>query len=322
MHSHQPATTASVMCPESDLLKEVPLFQLLDDSERTELAAQLEVVNFASGEIIFQYGEPGDAIYIISSGEVEMFFKNDTGERIVLEVATRGDFFGELSMLDNGTRSASTIAIKETQALRLLREDLEKFLERRPQAAMHLLAAVGKRLRATVEQLRHTATRNVNEEHNDQRTLVQKAADWIAEFSGSIPFLVLHIVFFAFWLTVNWIQVPGIPQFDPYPFGFLTLSVSLEAIFLSVFVLLSQNRQAAKERIHADIEYDVNLKAELEIAHLHEKLDRLTGDVLLRLDRLHRILPKNADLAIAAAEVRDLPSPPEQSVPAPHRSVP
>lgn len=310
------------MCPESDLLKEVPLFQLLDDSERTELAAQLEVVNFASGEIIFQYGEPGDAIYIISSGEVEMFFKNDTGERIVLEVATRGDFFGELSMLDNGTRSASTIAIKETQALRLLREDLEKFLERRPQAAMHLLAAVGKRLRATVEQLRHTATRNVNEEHNDQRTLVQKAADWIAEFSGSIPFLVLHIVFFAFWLTVNWIQVPGIPQFDPYPFGFLTLSVSLEAIFLSVFVLLSQNRQAAKERIHADIEYDVNLKAELEIAHLHEKLDRLTGDVLLRLDRLHRILPKNADLAIAAAEVRDLPSPPEQSVPAPHRSVP
>ena len=105
---------------------------------------------------------------------------------------------------------------------------------------------------------------------------------------------------------MNWIHIPGVPQFDPYPFGFLTLAVSLEAIFLSVFVLLSQNRQAAKDRVHADIEYDVNLKAELEIAHLHEKIDRLTGDVLVRLDRVHRLLPKNRDVDVAAAEVEAL----------------
>jgi len=83
--------------------------------------------------------------------------------------------------------------------------------------------------------------------------------------------------------------------------AFLTLAVSLEAIFLSVFVLLSQNRQAAKDRVHADIEYDINLKAELEIAHLHEKLDRLTGDVLLRLERLQQALPK-ADRGNGAGE--------------------
>jgi uncharacterized membrane protein len=301
------------MSPEADLLKEVPLFELLDDNERTELAAQLDVVHFAAGETIFNYGEPGDAIYVISSGEVEVFFKNDTGERIVLEVATRGHFFGELSMLDKGTRSASVVAVQDTQALRLDRPDLEKFLQFRPQAAMDLLAAMGRRHRETVERLRHTATRNVNIETEDKRTLVQKTADWIAEFAGSIPFLIIHVAVFAFWLVVNWIHVPGIPQFDPYPFGFLTLAVSLEAIFLSVFVLLSQNRQAAKERVHADIEYDVNLKAELEIAHLHEKLDRLTGDVLLRLDRLHRLLPGNADIDLAAAEVRSIQSPPGKS---------
>lgn len=302
------------MCPEADLLKEVPLFQLLDDSERTVLAAQLDVVQFPAGQIIFNYGDPGDAIYVINSGEVEVFFKNDTGERIVLEVATRGHFFGELSMLDNGTRTASVVAVQETQALRLDRDDLEKFLELRPKAAMDLLAAMGRRHRVTVERLRHTATRNVNEETEDKRTMVQKTADWIAEFAGSIPFLLIHVGVFAFWLTVNWVQVPGIPQFDPYPFGFLTLAVSLEAIFLSVFVLLSQNRQAAKDRVHADIEYDVNLKAELEIAHLHEKIDRLTGDVLLRLDRVHRLLPNNADLNTAAAEVRTLQSPANDSV--------
>lgn len=297
------------MCPEADLLKEVPLFELLDDNERTELAAQLDIVNFAAGQTIFNYGEPGDAIFVISSGEVEVFFKNDTGERIVLEVATRGDFFGELSMLDSGTRSASVVAIQDTQALRLERGDLEKFLQIRPQAAMDLLAAMGRRHRTTVEQLRHTATRNVNEESEDKRTIVQKTADWIAEFAGSITFLLIHVAVFAFWLVVNWINVPGIPQFDPYPFGFLTLAVSLEAIFLSVFVLLSQNRLAAKDRVHADIEYDINLKAELEIAHLHEKLDRLTGDVLVRLDRMQRMLPNNTGLSVAAPEVRTMRSP-------------
>jgi CRP/FNR family cyclic AMP-dependent transcriptional regulator len=297
------------MCPEADLLKEVPLFNLLDDQERSELATQLDVVRFGAGEVIFKVGEPGDSIYIVREGEVEVFCKNDTGERMVLEVATRGDFFGELSLLDSGTRSASVVAVHETETLRLNRADLEKFLRLHPQAAMDLLAALSRRLRVTVEQLRHTATRNVNEEHEDKRTVVQKVADSIAEFSGSIPFLLIHVGFFAFWLIVNWAHIPGIPQFDPYPFGFLTLAVSLEAIFLSVFVLLSQNRQAAKDRVHADIEYDVNLKAELEIAHLHEKMDRLTGDVLLRLERMHKLLPKNSDGDLAEVDFRATPSP-------------
>jgi uncharacterized membrane protein len=274
------------MRPEAELLKEVPLFQLLDDNERTELAAQLDVVRFKAGEVIFNYGEPGDAIFVVSSGEVEVFLKNDTGERLVLEIATRGDFFGELSLLDSGTRSASVMATEDTETLRLDRGDLQTFLRLCPHAAMDMLAAMGKRHRATVEHLRHTATRNVNEEVDDVRSRVQKIADWIAEFSGSIPFLVIHIVVFALWLIINALPIPGITPFDPYPFGFLTLAVSLEAIFLSVFVLLSQNRIAATERVRADIEYDVNLKAELEIGHLHEKLDRLASDLLTRLEHL------------------------------------
>ena len=274
------------MRPEAELLKNVPLFHLLDDKERSELAAQLDVVKFAAGEHIFHYGEPGDSIYVISSGEVEVFMKNDTGERIVLEVATRGDFFGELSLLDNGTRTASVMAVQDTETLRLDRGDLETFLRLCPHAAMEMLGAMGKRHRVTVERLRHTASRNVNVEVDDERSAVQKAADWIAEFSGSVPFLLLHMVFFAAWLVVNTVPIRGFQPFDPYPFGFLTLAVSLEAIFLSVFVLLSQNRLAAKERVRGDIEYDVTLKAELEIAHLHEKMDRLTSNVLTRLENL------------------------------------
>ena len=272
------------MCPEAEMLKEIPIFALLEQNEREELAAQLELVNYKAGDPIFHIGDPGDAMYIIGSGAVEVFFKNDTGERIVLENAEKGDFFGELAFLEGGSRSASVVAVEATEAYRLKHGNLEKFLAARPHAAMHMLAAMGRRLRTTSEQLRHTATRNVNEEVEDHRTVVQKAADGIAAFSGSIPFLLMHVVWFGAWLTIN--SVPGLPHFDPFPFGFLTLTVSLEAIFLSVFVLLSQNRQAAKERVRADIEYDVNLKAELEIAHLHEKLDHLNCEMLGRLEKI------------------------------------
>jgi uncharacterized membrane protein len=280
------------MCPEAHLLKEIPLFELLEDREREDLAARLEVERFAANASIFQIGDPGEAVYIISSGEVEIFFRNDTGEQITLERSGKGDFFGEISFLDGGSRSASVRATTDTEVLRLDRDDLAAFLESRPKAAMHLLAAMGRRLRTTVERLRHTASRNVNEQIGDRHRTLHKVIDATAEFAGSIPFLMIHVVLFTLWLTVNSVRIPGVPQFDPYPFGFLTLSVSLEAIFLSVFVLLSQNRQAAKDRVRSDVEYDVNLKAELEIAHLHEKLDRLTAETLGRLERIQRDLPK------------------------------
>ena len=274
------------MQPNTDLLREVPLFQFLDDNERQHLTSHLDIVHFSAGETLFHYGDPGDALYVISSGQLEVFLHNDTGEHIFLEAASRGDIVGELSLLDEGTRTASVRAIVDTEALRLDRDDLQSFLHLHPAAAMDLLAALGRRHRETVELLRHTASRNVNEEVDDLRSTVQKAADWIAAFSGSIPFLIVHVVVFALWLVVNSVPVAGFLPFDPYPFGFLTLAVSLEAIFLSVFVLLSQNRLAAKERARTDIEYEVNLKAELEIAQLHVKIDRLTSDVLQRLENL------------------------------------
>jgi len=276
------------MSTDSTLLAEVPFFQLLDDAERELLASHLEVVRFAKGEIVCSYGDPGDSLYLIRSGAVEAFVKDTTGERIVLERAAAGDFFGELSLLDGGPRSASVEVIEDLEALRLDREELQQFLQRHPAVALDLLAATGRRLRETGQRLRGTASRNVNEEVEDRRTVIQKAADWIAAFSGSIAFLVIHIVWFAAWILLNVNAVPGVPPFDPFPYGLLTMIVSLEAIVLSVFVLLSQNRQAEKDRVRSDVEYQVNLKAELEIAHLHEKVDRLHGEVVGRLDRLAR----------------------------------
>lgn len=274
------------------LLAEVPFFQLLDDHERAELSKQLDVVEIRAGELVFNYGDTGESLYVIRRGEVEIFFKDDTGNRIVLETGKSGAFFGELSLLDGGPRTASVLVTADMEALRLDRGGLDLFLRKHPAAALDLLGAMGRRLRLTAEKLRHTASRNVNAEVEDKRTAIERAADWIAAFSGSIPFLVIHVVIFAVWILLNVEWVPHAPMFDAFPFGLLTMVVSLEAIILSVFVLLSQNRQAAKDHVRSDVEYEVNLKAELEVAHLHEKLDRLAAESAARIDRLSRALEK------------------------------
>ena len=280
------------MPTDAPLLAEVPFFQLLDEQERLELAKQLDVVAMPAGQLIFSYGDPGDSLFVIRKGEVEIFFKVDTGSRILLEVGKAGAVFGELSLLDGGPRTASALVKEDMEALRLDRAGLDEFLRKHPAAALDLLGAMGRRLRTTAEKLRHTASRNVNQELEDRRTGIEKAADWIAAFSGSIAFLNLHLVFFAVWILLNTRWVPAAPMFDPYPFGLLTMVVSLEAIILSVFVLLSQSRQAAKDHVRSDVEYEVNLKAELEVAHLHEKLDRLAAETAARFDRVVRALEK------------------------------
>jgi CRP/FNR family cyclic AMP-dependent transcriptional regulator len=276
------------MATNSEMLAGVPLFALLDDQERAALAERLDSVRFPKGTLVFQHGDPGDAMYVVCEGEVEMFFKNDTGERILLETARPGDFFGEISLLDGGPRTASAVATKDLEALTVDRGDLDEFLRLRPAATMDFMGAIGRRLRETTRLLRHTASRNINEIEQDTRTTVMKIADWISIFSGSLPFLFIHCALFAVWIALN---VPPLAHteiggFDPFPFGLLTMAVSLEAIILSVFVLLSQNRQAARERVRNDIEYEVNLKAELEIAHMHEKFDHMHGEILARLARL------------------------------------
>ncbi len=278
------------MPTKAELLAQVPLFSLLEPEAANALAERVDLVTLEAGTTLFHMGDPGDSAYVMLSGEVEIFFKNDTGERIVLEHAVAGHFFGEISLLDEGPRTASAYVAKGGEALLVDRGDLEQFLTVQPTAALDLLAATGRRLRETNRLLRRTASRNVNEEEKDNRSSVQRAADWISDFSGSLPFLFIHCGVFFLWIILNVQPLTDtvIGGFDPFPFGLLTMCVSLEAIILSVFVLLSQNRQVARDRVRNDIEYAVNLKAELEVAHLLEKVDTLYEELGRRLQKLER----------------------------------
>jgi uncharacterized membrane protein len=277
------------MPADTSLLASVPLFEQFNDEERALLAAQLEEVTFSPGQVIFRRGDPGGAIFIVAAGEVEIFIEDSTGDRIVFETAKRGDFFGELSLLDGDPRSASAQALASTQALRLDRGDLELLFTRHPTAAMDVLAVIGRRLREADKLLGVRASRaSPNEIVDEKLTTVQRIADVAADFSGSFSFLLVHAAMFAAWIVINVGLVPGLKPFDSYPFNFLTMVVSLEAIFLSCMVLISQNRSAAKERIRSDVEYEANIRAGLEVTQLHVKVDDVYEQLVARLAALEK----------------------------------
>ncbi len=271
------------MPAEPSLLKDLPLFATLATEELAMLAAAVDLRRLDGGQALFKAGEPGEAMYIVVSGEIEISVVDRAGQKIVLTGRHRGDVFGELSMLDAGPRTATATALVPTEVLELDRSDLLLLVTRKPEAALHMLGAMGAMTRKADLLLRTRVARNVQDEIEDQRSLLVKVTDWIANFSGSMTFLFVNAGWFAIWI---WLNVSGKASFDPYPFGFLTMVVSLEAIILSILVLLSQNRQAAKDHIRDDIEYEINVKAELEIAHLHEKVEELTDQFRQRLDRM------------------------------------
>ncbi len=266
-------------------LANINMFELLNEDDRVALANVVDELKVPVNHTLFQAGDPGDSLFIIRVGQIELFIKDTTGQKIVLHTAEAGDMFGELAMLDSGARTATALALTESEVLVLDRDDLVMLFQRKPEAALHMLAALSGLTRKADELLRTRVSRNLNEEMEVHSTVLQKIADWLAWFSGSMPFLISHTFWFITWVSLNTF-ILGDKAFDPFPFGLLTMIVSLEAIFLACFVLISQNRQAEKDKVRADIEYEVNIKAELEVAHLHEKTDRIYENMMARFERL------------------------------------
>ena len=134
-----------------EILSEVPFFSLLDEQERAALAERVDTVTTPAGTTLFNYGDPGGSLYIVRAGEVEIFFKNDTGERIVLETAGKGDFFGEISLLDRGPRTATVTATTDIHLLGVTAWVFRGLLTEYPSIALKLLEVVTARLRKVMK---------------------------------------------------------------------------------------------------------------------------------------------------------------------------
>lgn len=129
---------------------------------------------------------------------------------------------------------------------------------------------------------------NVDVEIDQNWTFGERLADKIADFGGSWSFLITFAIFLVIWILINSIALLWRPL-DPYPFIFLNLILSCLAAIQAPIIMMSQNRQEAKDRIRSEHDYQINLKAELEIRHLHEKMDHLLSHQWERLVQIQEL---------------------------------
>jgi uncharacterized membrane protein len=263
-------------CASDDLsarLRSVPIFAALDDAAVEELCTLLRPAEFDAGKQLFHIGDAGDAMYLIERGRVRISIIDADGRDVTLAELGAGDFFGEMAMLDGHGRSANAIVTEHARLAVLTRENFLTFVSSDARIVLEMLSAITNRLRRTDELLRHRVSRNANEEDAKNLTLADRAADKIAQFGGSWKFIAFEIGLFLAWMAANtWLLVEK--QFDPYPYVFLNLVLAIICGLQAPIILMSQNREAQKDRLRADLDYQVNLKNEM-----------LLGEILRRLEK-------------------------------------
>jgi len=156
----------------------------------------------------------------------------------------------------------------------LLGKEHEEFSERQKKILTHVTG-------------QSAISRDVNTVFDEQVTFGQRAADVVASFGGSWTFIMLFGVVLVVWAISN-VVILGSYAFDPYPFVFLNLLLSMLAALQAPIIMMSQNRQSAKDRLAVEHDYDVNLKAEIEICQINEKLDELRIRQLAEVIDLHQ----------------------------------
>ncbi len=262
-----------------DTLRQVPLFESLDDKAAKELSELLETLDCKAETFLFRTGDAGDAMYIIERGKVRICVQAIDGHELTLTELGRGDFFGEMALFDGQRRSADAVVAEDARLALLSREHFLSFMRRSPNVALEMLTALANRLRHTDELLRHSATRNVNVEEAAHLTLADRAADIIAEFGGSWKFIIFEIGLFLSWVLLNtWLLSDKV--FDPYPYVFLNLILGIICGLQAPIIMMSQNRQSHKDRLRSDLDSQVNLKNELALQEILERLKTLEREYL------------------------------------------
>jgi uncharacterized membrane protein len=260
-------------------LRQVPLFESLDDEAAKELCRLIETLDCPARHVLFRAGDLGDAWYLIERGKVRISVQATDGHEVTLTELGRGDFFGEMALLNGQRRSANAIVAEDARLAMLSREHFLSFMRSSKNVALEMLTALANRLRHTDELLRHSATRNVNVEEAARLTLAHRAADIIAEFGGSWKFIIAAVLFFNMWVVINsWLLAKG--GFDPYPYLLLSTAINMLAVLQAPIILMSQNRQSHKDRLRAEIDYQINLKNELALNEIIERLKVLERDYL------------------------------------------
>ncbi len=270
-----------------ETLRQVPLFALLDDDEIAVLASQVELLKFVPRQRIYKAGDAGGRGYIVVSGAVRVTTVDEDGQEVVVDQPAVGEFFGFASMLDQTPHQTNAAATEETVCIEVDRHDIMVLIERKPHAGMDMLAVLGKQYHGSQRLVRLRSTRNPNEVIEEQTTTGESIADAVARFGGSWTFIIAFGFVLAVYTTINvWLRGQA---WDPYPFILLNLFLSMLASVQAPVIMMSQNRQDAKDRLRGELDYAVNRRSESEIQGLARKLN-LLGEKLEDVEELVREL--------------------------------
>lgn len=278
------------MTPET--LREIPLFSTLNPEELQELLKRMEKEEYPPHTVIFWMDEPGDKLYLIEEGEVRISYTNKDGKEITLGIQGEGTFFGELSLLDSGPHTATVRTIKDTTVLTIDQVTFYSYLDKHPQFSRTLLAVLVDRLRKNIVHMHSHMTENKVVPH--QPASFRKFVDMAARFVSSSRFLISVAIFLISWIIIQtWFYQNfrnGTINFldRPPTFFFLGFILTVTSFLLTILVLTSQRGLAEQDRIRAEIEYQVNLKAQAEIMRLQLKMD----EVLKLLEEKNKVTDK------------------------------
>src|SRR5437867_9357709 len=260
-----------------EILRQVPLFALLDDDETAVLAGQVEVKSFGARQRIYKIGEPGGQAYVMVSGAVRLTTIDEDHQEVVVDEPAPGEFFSFASMLEQTPHQTTAIAQQDTVCIEVDRHDIAVLLERKPHAGMDMLTVLGRQFHASQQLVRVRAARNPNEIIEEEETFGERIADRVASFGGSWTFITSFGIVLVTYTTLN-IGLAA-RAWDPYPFILLNLFLSMLAAIQAPIIMMSQNRQDKEDRLRSELDFDVNRRAHSEIQGLAHKLNVL-GDRL------------------------------------------
>jgi CRP/FNR family transcriptional regulator, cyclic AMP receptor protein len=265
------------MACDSQELKHVPLFALLDDEEAAVLASQVELKKFAPRQRIYKIGDTDGHAYVMVSGKVRVTTVDEDHQEVIVDEPGHGEFFGFASMLEGTPHQTNAVAAEETTCFEVDRRDIAVLLERKPMAGMDMLTVLGKQFHASQQLVRLRATRNPNEVIEKEATVGERVADTVAGFGGSWTFILTFLAGLVGYTGLSLFMSKT--SWDPYPFILLNLFLSMLAAIQAPVIMMSQNRQDTKDRLRGELDYDVNRRAEVEIQGLSRKLNMLDDKI-------------------------------------------
>lgn len=258
-------------------LKHVPLFELLDEDEAHILAAQVEIKRFAPRQRIFKAGEPASHGYVMMSGKVRVTTTDEDNQEVLVDEPEHGDFFGFASMLQQTNHLTTAMSLGETTCLEVGRDDISELLKRRPMAGLDMLTVQARQFHSAQKLVKSRMMRNPNQVIEEQSTIGERIADSVARFGGSWAFIIMFAVILITYSTTNILLANK--AWDPYPFILLNLFLSMLAAVQAPVIMMSQNRQDAKDRVRSELDFEVNKRAESEIQTLAHKLNLVTDKI-------------------------------------------